>query len=335
MIGIRGELFTRYKENPVLTADMWPYTVNAVFNAGVTQLEDKTLLLVRVEDRTGSSHLSVVSSRDGYTDWEIDSKPSFAPEPDSYSEAYGIEDPRITKCADEYMITYTGYSRAGPLVCLAATTDFQTFERRGVIMPPEDKDAALFPIKFGGRWCLIHRPVASGDHIPGSQHVWLSWSPDLKHWGDFQLLLPTRQGWWDGAKVGVGPPPMLTDHGWLLLYHGVRVTAAGSIYRLGLAMVDKEDPTTLIARSREWIFGPVTPYERAGDVPDVVFPCGWILDDDQTVRMYYGAADTSIGVATAELDELVRFAFSHCVCGDSHAIGERCPVLSTRSAKWD
>ena len=124
------------------------------------------------------------------------------------------------------MIVYTGYSDGGPLVCLASTRDFRAYERRGVLMPPEDKDAALFPRRFDGRWALLHRPVATTPEHTAD--IWLSWSPDLRHWGDHAVLLAAREGaWWDAHKVGLCAPPLLTSEGWLLLYHGVRVTAAG------------------------------------------------------------------------------------------------------------
>jgi predicted GH43/DUF377 family glycosyl hydrolase len=119
----------------------------------------------------------------------------------------------------------------------------------------------------------------------------------------------------------------MTNYGWLILYHGVRATSSGAIYRLGLAMLDRDDPGRLLIRSNEWIFGPEADYERIGDVPDVVFPCGWVLDDDgQTVRLYYGAADTSVCVATGELNEILSFLYGHCICGKPHVLGDRCPV---------
>ena len=305
------ELFARYAGNPVLTAADWPYTVNAVFNAGVTRFAGETLLLVRVEDRTGLSHLCVARSANGLTDWVVDPDRRMLPDVESHAEEFGIEDPRITLCGDEYMIAYTGFSRGGPLVCLAATKDFRSFERRGTVMPPEDKDAALFPCQFDGRWALIHRPVAT---FPGNEaHIWLSWSPDLRHWGDHTVLIEARKGaWWDAHKVGLCPPPLETPQGWLVLYHGVRVTAAGAIYRLGLALLDREHPDRVLARSSEWFFGPDAPYERSGDVHDVVFPCGWLLDDDgDTLRVYYGAADTSMCVATASLAALLAWLARH------------------------
>lgn len=192
-------------------------------------------------------------------------------------------------------------------------------------MSPEDKDAALFPQMFDGRWALVHRPVASADRNTGA-HIWLSWSPDLRHWGDHKVLIHARQGgWWDAGKVGLGPPPLLTDYGWLVMFHGVRITASGSIYRLGLAVLDRNDPATVLVRGNEWIFGPAADYERSGDVPDVVFPCGWLLDEDGTLRLYYGAADTSVCVATAQLDELIAYLYRHCICGNTHSPGDQCP----------
>ena len=307
----RTELVTRYAGNPILSASQWPSTVNAVFNPGVSSLDDETVLLVRVEDRTGISHLCPARSLDGLTDWVIEPERSLRPALGSEAERFGIEDPRITRCGEEHLIVYTGYSTSGPLVCLASTRDFRSYEPRGVLMPPEDKNAALFPRRFDGRWALIHRPVATTPRQTAD--IWLSWSPDLRHWGDHAILLGARDGaWWDAHKVGLCAPPLHTDEGWLLLYHGVRLTAAGSIYRLGLALLDADDPRRVLARSSEWLLGPDAPYERTGDVGQVVFSCGWLLrEDGDTLRIYYGAADSSVCVATASLKALLRWLAGH------------------------
>jgi len=170
-------------------------------------------------------------------------------------------------------------------------------------MPPEDKDAALFPVRFNGRWAMLHRPVPAAG-LTGA-HIWLSWSPDLKHWGDHHILLRARRGgWWDANKIGLSPPPLRTSEGWLLLYHGVRLTASGAIYRLGLALLDLDDPTKVIARCDEWVFEPEAEYERFGDVDKVVFPCGWIEQNGE-VRIYYGAADSRLAIATANVSVLL------------------------------
>jgi predicted GH43/DUF377 family glycosyl hydrolase len=303
------ELFRRYEHNPILTADAWPYPSNSVFNPGATLLPDgETLLLARVEDRRGISHLTAARSQDGITNWRIDQRPTLRPDPENYpEELWGIEDPRITWAPelDRYAVTYTSYSTSGPLVSLALTRDFREFERMGVIMPPEDKDAALLPRRLGGRWALIHRPVSS---FPGSrENMWLSYSPDLKRWGEHTVMLEARHGaWWDANKIGLSPQPVETAEGWLVIYHGVRMTPAGCLYRLGLALFDLEDPAKLVRRGDEWVFGPDAPYERVGDVGDVVFPCGVIHDPaTNELRMYYGAADTSIAMATGDVAELL------------------------------
>ncbi len=306
---VYNELFHRYAHNPILTPKEWPYPANSVFNAGAAKVGDETILLVRVEDRRGISHLTVARSRDGISNWQIDSSPTIMPSPDDHpEEMWGIEDPRIVYLPDlgQWAITYTAYSSGGPLVALATTRDFSTFQRLGPVMPPEDKDAALFPVQFEGRWAMLHRPVPSFATI--GAHIWISFSPDLKHWGDHRILLPARHGaWWDANKVGLSPPPLRTAEGWLILYHGVRQTASGAIYRLGLALLDLENPTVVLRRSNEWVFGPQESYEKLGDVDDVVFPCGWILDGEDELLLYYGAADKCIALATASLKDILDY----------------------------
>jgi predicted GH43/DUF377 family glycosyl hydrolase len=301
------ELFERYENNPILIPSMWPYRVNSVFNAGAVIYNGKVLLLARVEDMRGFSHFSKATSEDGFTNWTIDPEPSMVPEIEGYPEEYyGIEDPRITWLEEykKYAVVYTSFSRSGPLVSLATTEDFSTFDRYGVIMSPEDKDATLFPRRFFERWVLLHRPTPSNDAM--GANIWISFSPDLKHWGDSKPILLARKGsWWDANKIGMGPPPIETPEGWLILYHGVKVTAAGSIYRLGFALLDLERPWNVLKRCDEWAFGPKEIYERIGDVPDVTFPCGMIKKDDKLI-MYYGAADTTISVAVASLPRIME-----------------------------
>jgi len=300
-----AELFRRHPDNPILTSVQMPYPANTVFNAGATKVGDETVLLMRVEDRRGISHLTVARSRDGIGDWRIDPAPTLAPDPERHpEEIWGIEDPRITYIEElrRWVIAYTAYSVGGPLVSLATTTDFRSFERLGPVMPPEDKDAALFPVRFKGRWAMLHRPVP---HAVVGAHIWISFSPDLMHWGEHRILLRARRGaWWDANKIGLSPPPLATPEGWLILYHGVRTTASGCIYRLGLALLDLEDPTVVIARADEWVFEPQAEYERVGDVDKVVFPCGWVVEGDD-MRLYYGGADSCIALAYARVPELL------------------------------
>ena len=295
-------LFTRYTGNPILSRESWPYPINSVFNAGAVTLADgDTLLLCRVESRTGLSHLCAARSANGINGWRIDPEPTLVANPREYpEELWGIEDPRITYLPEleKYAVAYTSFARGGPGVSLALTKDFKTFERFGVIMQPEDKDAALLPRRFDGRWALIHRPVTTL-----GAHMWISHSPDLRHWGSHKVILEARRGgWWDANKIGLCSPPIETARGWLTIYHGVRQTASGSIYRLGLALFDLERPEICLQRGDSWMFGPEELYERDGDVKDVVFPCGQTIDaDGDTVRLYYGAADSCVAMATGSI----------------------------------
>ena len=177
-------LFRRYENNPILTAESWPYAANAVFNPGAIQVGNETLLLARVEDMRGFSHLTAARSRDGKTDWQIDAQPTLEPDPDREEWIWGIEDPRIVWFAEreEYIITYVCFSLGGPVVSLALTHDFREYSRLGPLVPPEDKDASLFPRLIRGRYALIHRPI-----IRGEGQMWVSFSPDLEHWGGHRI----------------------------------------------------------------------------------------------------------------------------------------------------
>jgi predicted GH43/DUF377 family glycosyl hydrolase len=305
-------LFQRHRGNPILTAADWPYPAHTVFNPGATRLADgSTLLLCRVEDRRGHSHLCAARSANGVDGWQIDPQPTLRADPEGHpEELWGIEDPRITYVPElkRYAVVYTSYARGGPGVSLALTSDFRSFERFGVVMQPEDKDAALLPHRVGDSWALIHRPVG-----PTAAHIWISYSSDLRHWGSHQVMLEARLGaWWDANKIGLSPPPIATPDGWLMIYHGVRHTPAGCLYRLGLALFDLATPERCLLRGDTWVFGPEEPYERTGDVGNVVFPCGvTVADDGDTLHIYYGGADSCIALATASIRELLGWLRAH------------------------
>jgi predicted GH43/DUF377 family glycosyl hydrolase len=305
-------LFHRHASNPILSAASWPYPAHTVFNAGATLLRDgTTLLLCRVEDRRGLSHLCAARSTNGIDGWIIDEKPTMPPDPEKYpEELWGIEDPRITYVEElgKYAIAYTAFSKGGPGVALALTEDFRSFDRLGLIMQPDDKDAALLPRRIDGNFALLHRPMTDT-----GAHIWMSFSPDLRNWGNHKLVLQARKGgWWDANKVGLSPPLIETPRGWLMLYHGVRQTASGSLYRLGLALFALDKPDVCLLRGDEWVFGPEASYECAGDVGNVAFPCGYTVDPDgDTIRLYYGAADTSIALATGSIRRLLGWLDEH------------------------
>jgi len=212
---------TRHPANPVLTATDWPYPVNSVFNPGAALVDGETVLLCRVEDRRGMSHLTVARSADGIGGWRIDTEPLIVGNPADDTERWGVEDPRITRVEElgGWLIAYTAVGSAGPCVALSVTQDFRTAERVGVVMPPEDKNAAMLSRHVGGEYVLFHRPVS---RTSGRADVWLSRSHDLRSWTSPEPVLAARPGvWWDSARVGMGPPPLETPHGWLGFYHGV------------------------------------------------------------------------------------------------------------------
>ena len=301
-----SELFHRHPSNPLLTAADWPYAVNSVFNPAAAQVNGETVILARVEDLRGISHLTVARSANGVDGWAIEPEPLLVAAGAS-TEQWGFEDARVVFVPelDRWVITCTAYGPAGPAVFLATTEDFTTVERHGIVRQPEDKNAALLPHRIDGKWILFHRPKT--EYGGGHGEILLSRSPDLHSWSaPEQVLQPRRGAWWDSVRIGIGPPPLRTEHGWLIVYHGVKETVGGSIYRVGLALTDLDEPTRLLHRLPECILAPLAPYEREGDVPNTVFPCGLVHDvDTGNVRLYYGAADTSICLATAQLDELL------------------------------
>jgi beta-1,2-mannobiose phosphorylase / 1,2-beta-oligomannan phosphorylase len=303
-----GELFVRSRKNPILTIDDWPYRANTVFNPAAAIVDGKTLLLVRVEDHRGFSHLTVARSENGVDGWKIDSKPTLMPDPINHpEEIYGIEDPRITYMEEmgKWAVVYTAFSESGPLPALAFTTDFRNFDRIGPTLPPDNKDAALFPVRFNGKWAMIHRPAPTFHSLKAN--IWISFSTDMTEWGSHEVLMFAREGgWWDAYKIGLSPQPLRVPDGWLIMYHGVRQTSPKITYRLGLALLDLKDPRKVLHRSEGYVFGPIEPYERSGDVNDVVFPCGWVVWNDE-LRIYYGGADTNVSMASAKLNDILEF----------------------------
>ena len=301
------QLFKRYKGNPILIPENWPYKVNSIFNPGAVNFDGKVLLLVRVEDKQGYSHLTIATSEDGKTKWEIVSEPTLTAESGFGEAIFGLEDPRIVwqEERQEYVVTYVSFFEGvvgmPPCISLVTTRDFKTFERLGQQLTPPNKDASLFPKKIQGRYALINRPI-----VGGAEDIWVSFSNDLGYWGENRVLLSGRHRTWDCNKVGLGPPPIETPNGWLIIYHGVRTTASGSIYRIGLALLDTET-LEVIRRSKDWVLGPKEDYEILGDVGNVIFSCGAVINDDNELLVYYGAADSVVALATADLRDILQY----------------------------
>ncbi len=305
---LAATLFKRYEGNPILTPDVWPYPINSVFNPAAVKIDGEVLLLNRVEELCGFSHLTCARSKDGLTDWVIDDKPTMKADQSTKEEKWGLEDPRIVWLEEQkqYAITYVSFSEGGPVVSLAITKNFRTFARLGGLLPPEDKDACLFPRRFNGRFALIHRPI-----VRGEAHIWLSLSPDLKHWGDHRVLFKTRTAYWDGSRIGLACQPVELPEGWLIFYHGVRMTSASQLYRIGMALLDLDEPWRVLRRSEEWVLGPKEYYERIGDVNDVTFVSGAVvMEETNQLYLYYGAADDKVAVAFADMDLIREYIMS-------------------------
>lgn len=313
-----ASLFVRSDANPILTAADWPTPVNVVFNPAAVQVDGETVLLARVEARTGISHLTVARSANGVDGWQVDEEPLLAPVPGEDDEQWGFEDARAVWVEElgTHVVTCTAYGPAGPAVFMATSTDFRSIERRGVVVTPEDKNAALLPERVGGKWILFHRPTSH--FAPSGSGISLSRSDDLTSWSPPEVVMEPRHGaWWDSLRIGIGPPLLKTEHGWLLLYHGVKETVSGAIYRVGLALLDLDDPTRVLRRADDWVLSPDESYERSGDVPNALFPCGVIHERERgELRLYYGAADTSICLATASYDEVLATVLNAPVPSD-------------------
>jgi predicted GH43/DUF377 family glycosyl hydrolase len=292
----------KYSKNPILTKEAVPFKVNSIFNPGAVKHGEKYFLLCRVEMPNGRSSFVLAESKNGI-DFTVNNKPTLTPEDHKNCFEYvnwGIEDPRITKIEDKYYLAYTGYSEHMPLVILSETKDFQSFKIHGPISEPSNKDAALFPEKINGYYWKMDRPAAEV-----KREIWISQSPDLIHWGNYKCLTGPLPGTWESDKIGNSSTPVKTKDGWLMLYHGVRGFGITSTYRIGVMLMDLEKPWILKGRSTEPILSPEFDYERVGDVTNVVFSNGWIVENDGSVKIYYSGADTNICLAETSIDYLL------------------------------
>lgn len=307
-------IIKRYKQNPILRKDDVPYPVATVHNAAVTKYKDSYIMLFRSHKLNGRSILGLAESTDGFN-FKVHPEPFMIPAESGVFaeyEEYGVEDPRVIFLEGEYLITYSAYSRHGVRVGLAKTKDFKSIERFSLITEADYRNVVIFPEKFNGLYARLDRPHS--EISPWS--VWISYSPDLRYWGDSKLIMKPMQYHWDEMKIGPGAPPIKTERGWLNIYHGVFPTMDGSVYRLGVALHDLEDPSKIIAVGDEWILQPEEVYEITGYVHNVVFSCAAVPEDDGTVKIYWGGADTVMCVGTAVLDELV----DHCLKNSRKAL---------------
>lgn len=300
------DLLHRWEGNPIITVEDMPFPCNTVFNGTPMVVDDGVYLLLRVEGLHGYSFFALARSEEGLH-FVIDEEPVMLPLKDGPFAEYeekGIEDPRATFLEGKWYILYTGVHRLGPVIALARTVDFMDYYRIAAVSEPGNKDGVLFPRKIKGRYARLDRPIGYGR---GS--IWVSYSEDLVNWGDSEIVMAPRGGYWDDYRVGASVPPIETEEGWLEIYHGTKMTSSGPIYRIGCALLDLEDPGRLIKRSVAPVLSPRADYERVGDIGNVCFACGAVVSDDGEIKVYYGAADTSICVASCDFDQLMEEGF--------------------------
>lgn len=305
---MKKEFVTRYENNPILTKDDIPYPVETVHNAAVALHEGRFFMLFRSHKDTGRSIIGLAESEDGFT-FKAAPAPFMTPSREGLFETYeefGVEDPRITFLEGAYYITYSAYSRHGVRIGLAKTTDFKSVERVAFITQADYRNTVLFPEKINGRYVKLDRPHS--DISPWS--IWISYSPDLLHWGDSRIVMKPVTYHWDEMKIGPGAPPIRTERGWLNIYHGVFPTMDGSVYRLGAALHKLDDPAVILGVGDRWILQPEDPWERTGYVHNVVFTCAAVPRGDGTLILYWGGADTVMCAGTARIDDLVELCLT-------------------------
>jgi predicted GH43/DUF377 family glycosyl hydrolase len=299
------EIISRYPGNPIIKPEDIPLPgdVNCVFNSGAAVYKDEVVMLLNVWDKNWEPKFLLARSKDGIH-FDISSESLVVPPQEyPYVPHEGIFDTRITPLEGYYYITYNVASRLGGRVMLARTKDFTKIETVGFIAGPDHRNCVLFPEKIGGLYVRLDRP-----HGTSEGDIYISYSPDLIYWGRSKLLLEKNTRYWESAKVGPGAPPVKTPHGWLVIYHGCRKSVNGYSYQAGCMLLDLNDPSRVIGKMRGPLMSPKEPYERIGNVNNVIFPTAAIVfgDDPDELKIYYGAADTYMALATAKISKLVE-----------------------------
>jgi beta-1,4-mannooligosaccharide/beta-1,4-mannosyl-N-acetylglucosamine phosphorylase len=295
----------RFSANPVIGWNPIPCAAR-IYNSAVIAHEGEFVGVFRCDYKNGRPQLHFGRSKDAIN-WDIEhEKIAFvneAGEPIENSYAY---DPRLCKIEDTFYITWCD-DFPGASIGLARTKDFKTFVKMENPLMPFNRNGVLFPRKVNGEYLLLSRPSDSG-HTPFGDII-LSHSKDMTYWGKHRLVMSKGgSGWWQGTKIGAGAVPIETEEGWLLIYHGVSGTCNGFVYSIGAALLDLEDPSKVLYRTRDYLITPEKEYETAGFVPNVCFPCAALHDADTgRIALYYGAADTYSAVAFTQIDELMAY----------------------------
>jgi len=295
------DVIHRYEGNPLIAIEDLPFRASDIWNAGVVRFQDEYLLLVTVQTLKGLLSIYLARGEDGRR-FHVDPEPFMTASeegPFARYERFGIRDPRITEVEETYYITYVADSEHGQRIGLAKTKDFLRVERMDLVTEPDAKNGALFPRKIGGRYAMLERPFAGGS-------IWISYSDDLAYWGSSTVVMTPRSGFWDSTRIGAACPPIEIERGWLLIYYGEKGTSSGPLVRLGTAILDRGDPSRVIARSNIPILSPRENYERIGDVNNVVFSCGALLEGGEELKVYYGASNSCICLGIGTLRDAIR-----------------------------
>lgn len=295
-------LLKKYEGNPVMCPAMMPVEAMYTFNPGAIKVGDEYILMMDVTTTDDIHRLWIARSPDGIH-FTPDPQPPAWPAPDPTHPEMNTYDPRITKMGDEYIILYASDLEQNKVrVGIVKTRDFVTFERVATASELGNRNGCLFPEKIGGLYCRFDRPF--GDEQEPCA-MWVSYSPDLVFWGKSQPVTYKGKPFMDGFKMGAGAVPIRTPQGWLEIYHTVSTTCNGFIYRLKACLLDLQDPSKILGYTRNFILWPEHDYEMRGRVANVVFTCNALPESDGTLRIYYGAADTNIGLAEGKIDEIV------------------------------
>lgn len=296
------DLIKRYSGNPVITVKDIPGRANCVFNSGAVVVDNEIVMLASAWSSDWTPQFLLARSKDGINFTVEPGSKFFPPEEYPYVPHEGIFDTRITPLEDEYYITYNVATRLGGRIKLARTTDFTSFEDLGYITAPDHRNCVIFPEKLNGDYVRLERP-----NINDAGDIYISYSPDLIHWGRTKLLLERNSRYWESAKIGPGAPPVKTDKGWLIIYHGCRESMNGFQYNMGAMLLDLNNPSRIIGKLYDCLMWPEEDYERVGQVNNVVFPtAALVFGNPDELKVYYGAADTCIALALVNTDALVN-----------------------------
>ncbi len=301
-------VFKRYKANPIITAKAVP-RANSIHNSAIVPFGDGYAGIFRVDEIDFNFTMHVGFSKDGIK-WDIDPEVLKMDCPDEYLRiTERTYDPRLTKIDDTYYFTWCLDSRQGPLIGMATTKDFKKFSQKENLTIPANRNCVIFPRKINGKFAMYSRPSDMG-HTPFGA-MFYSTSPDMVHWGNHRFVFEPARSSWQSTKIGPGPAPIEIEEGWLLIYHGVWTSCNGYLYYAGGAILDRNEPWKVLYRTKDYLLAPTETYERVGDVPNVVFPSSAVVLGGDTIRIYYGCADTCVSMAEANMGELVDFIKKH------------------------